>query len=240
MPALPPRLLLALVSALIVSAPALAQTSTLAPAPTPAAPAPAAATAPPAPVKMPPKMTQTEYRMGNPKAKVTLIEYASDTCPHCAKFAAETFPAFKAKYVDTGKVLYVFREFPTDPVQVSAAGFVIARCAGYDKYFDVITTLFQSQRLGSARDFLLAGAKAGGLDEEQVKTCLDDPTAGPDLKARVDNAINVEKVDSTPTLILNGKKLDNTTEKTIKDLDAAIEPLLTPTKAKVAPKHRKA
>jgi protein-disulfide isomerase len=188
---------------------------------------------------MPPKMTETEYRMGNPKAKVTLVEYASDTCPHCARFAAETFPAFKAKYVDTGKVLYIFREFPTDPVQVSAAGFVIARCAGYSKYFDVVTTLFQSQKLGTAREFLLAGAKAGGLSEAQVQACLDDPTAGPDLEARVDNAIKVEKIDSTPTLIVNGKKLDNSTEKTLKDLDAAIEPLLIPKKAKVASKRRK-
>ena len=235
MTALSPRLVLALAGVVIFSAPVWAQT------PAPAAPAPSLAPATPTPApKMPPKMTEAEYRMGNPKAKVTLVEYASDTCPHCAKFAAETFPAFKAKYVDTGKVLYIFREFPTDPVQVSAAGFVIARCAGYAKYFDVVTTLFQSQRLGNARAFLMAGAKAGGLDEDQVKFCLDDPTAPSELQARVDKAVTVDKINSTPTLVLNGRKLDNTTEKTLTDLDAAIAPLLAPTTSKAVQKHRKA
>jgi len=235
MPAYSARSLLAALSLLAIAAPAMAQAPATANATAPVAPAQAPPPAPP--VKMPPRMTETEYRLGNPKAKVTLVEYASDTCPHCARFAAEVFPAFKTKYVDTGKVLYVFREFPTDPVQISAAGFVIARCAGYGKYFDVVTTLFQSQKLGTARDFLMAGAKAGGLSEDQVKVCLDDPTAVTDLKARVDNAVNVEKINGTPSFIVNGKKLPDG-EKTLKDLDAAIAPLLAPTKAKVAPKHR--
>jgi protein-disulfide isomerase len=229
MSALSSRLLLAVLSWAAVSAPALAQ-----PAPPPAAPAPA--------VPMPaPRMTAPDYRMGNPKAKVTMIEYASDTCPHCARFAAEVFPAFKAKYIDTGKVLYIFREFPTDPAQLSAAGFVMARCAGQAKYFDVVNALFKAQTTAkSGLDFLMAGAKVGGLSEDQVKACLDDPTALADLNARVQNAVNVEKIDSTPTLIVGSKKLDNTTEKTLKDLDAAIAPLLAPTTAKAAPKRRKA
>ena len=236
MPAYVARSLLAALGLLAASAPAFAQAPAASNTTAPAAPAPAPPTAPP--VKMPPRMTESEYRLGNPKARVTMVEYASDTCPHCARFAAEVFPAFKAKYVDTGKVLYVFREFPTDPVQVSAAGFVVARCAGRDKYFDVVNTLFQSQKLGNARDFLMAGAKAGGLNEDQVKACLDEPTAVTDLKARVDNAVNVEKIEGTPSFIINGKKLPDG-EKTLKDLDAAIAPLLAPTKAKVAPKHRR-
>jgi protein-disulfide isomerase len=236
MSALSSRLLVALLSAAAISAPAFAQPA--------ASPAPASApnTAPPATapaVAMPaPRMTAPEYRMGNPKAKVTVIEYASDTCPHCARFAAEVFPAFKAKYVDTGQVLYIFREFPTDPAQLSAAGFVMARCAGEAKYFDVVNALFKAQPTAkSGLDFLMAGAKVGGLSEDQVKACLDNPAGITDLNARVQNAVNVEKIDSTPTLIVNDKKLNNTTEITFKDLDAAIAPLLAPTTSKAVQKH---
>jgi len=168
-----------------------------------------------------------------------VVEYASDTCPHCARFAAEVFPAFKAKYVDTGKVLYSFREFPTAPVELSAAGFVLARCAGEGKYFDVVNALFQAQKAETGREFLMAGAKAGGLDEDQIKACLDDPAALAELNARVKQAADVEKIDGTPTLIVNGVKMKEG-EKTLKDLDAAIEPLLHATPHKAARKRRNA
>ncbi len=229
-----PRLAVVL-GALSLTTPAAAQT----PAPTastqatPASPAPA--------IPMPaPRMTAPEWKMGDPKAPVTLVEYASDTCPHCAKFAAEVFPAFKVKYVDTGKVLYIFREFPTSPEQLSAAGFIVARCAGESRYFDVVNALFKAQTTAkSGLDFLMSGAKVGGLTQDQVKACLDDPAGIADLNTRVQNAINVEKIDSTPTLIVNGKKLESG-EKTLKDLDAAIAPLLAPTKGKAVQKRRKA
>ena len=68
--------------------------------------------------------------MGNPKAKITVVEYASASCSHCAAFAIDVFPAFKAKYIDTGQVKYVFREVLTEPVQRAAAGFILARCTG--------------------------------------------------------------------------------------------------------------
>ena len=76
---------------------------------------------------------------------VTVVEYASVTCPHCALWQKNTWPAFKAKYVDTNKVRYVFRELPTGPVNVAVAGFMIARCAGEDKYFDVVHNIMASQ-----------------------------------------------------------------------------------------------
>ena len=74
-----------------------------------------------------------EMVLGNPNAKVTVIEYASASCPHCARWNEDVYPAFKKKYVDTGKVKYVFREFLTPPTEVAAAGFLLARCAGKDK-----------------------------------------------------------------------------------------------------------
>jgi protein-disulfide isomerase len=224
MSSLPPRALFIL-SLAVLAGPALADP-------------PASVAAPPAPaVALPQRMTAPEFHLGDPKAKVTVVEYASDTCPHCARFAAEVFPTFKAKYVDTGKVLYVFREFPTQPVQVAAAGFVVARCAGEGKYFAVVNALFQAQNADNGRDFLMAGAKAGGLNEDQVKACLDDRAAAADLNARVQQAIDVEKIEGTPTFIVNGVKLKDG-EKTLTDLDAAIEPLLASTPHKAARKRR--
>jgi protein-disulfide isomerase len=233
MSALSPRLLLIVVGLGAASLPALAEPPA---GPTAGALSPAAPT-----VHMPgPRMTAPEYQMGDPKAKVTVVEYASDTCPHCAKFAAEVFPAFKKKYVDTGKALYIFREFPTAPAELSAAGFVMARCAGQDKYFDVVNALFKAQTTAkTGLDFLMAGGKVGGLSEDQVKACLEDPAGLADLNARVQTAVNVEKVNGTPTFIVNGKTLDEG-EKTMKDMDAAIAPLLSPTKTKAVQKHRKA
>ena len=104
--------------------------------------------------------------MGDPHAKVTVAEYASDTCTHCARFEEEVFPAFKAKYVDTGKVRYVFHEFLTPPEQVSAAGFLVARCAGKDKYFQVLDAIFRAQpqmfATGDAHGVLLRIAQSAG------------------------------------------------------------------------------
>ena len=85
-----------------------------------------------------------EMVLGDPTAPVTIIEYASMTCPHCAHFSTTTFPELKKRYIDTGKVRFIFREFPLD--QLAAAGFILARCAGPDKYFPKIETLFAPQR----------------------------------------------------------------------------------------------
>src|SRR5580700_5997879 len=106
-----------------------------------------------------------DMTLGNPKAKVTVVEYASASCPHCAHFNNEVFPAFKAKYIDTGMVHYVFREFLTPPAEVAAASFLIARCAGRDKYFSVLDTIFRGQeqmyQSGDIRGALLRAAQSG-------------------------------------------------------------------------------
>src|SRR5277367_1630408 len=86
-----------------------------------------------------------DMSLGNASAKVTVIEYASASCPHCAEFNNDVFPAFKAKYIDSGKIHYVFREFLTPPVPVAASGFLIARCAGKDKYFSVLDAIYHGQ-----------------------------------------------------------------------------------------------
>src|ERR1700744_5268888 len=93
-------------------------------------------------------VTADDMSLGNPNAKVTVIEYASVACPHCARFNNDVFPAFKAKYIDTGKIHYVFREMLVGgdaEMQMAAAGFLMARCAGKDKYFSVVDAIFHGQ-----------------------------------------------------------------------------------------------
>ncbi|HMP61919.1 MAG TPA: thioredoxin domain-containing protein, partial [Phenylobacterium sp.] len=87
-----------------------------------------------------------DMTLGDPNAPVKMIEYASLSCVHCATFNNDVFPTLKTKYIDTGKVHYTFREFLTPPVEVAAAGFLLARCAGEDRYFEVVDAIFHSQR----------------------------------------------------------------------------------------------
>ena len=166
--------------------------------------------------------------LGNPKAKVTVIEYASVTCPHCMRFNNNVFPAFKAKYIDTGKVLYQFREFPTDPVQLSAAGFLMARCAPADKYLAVIDALFHGQeklyQTQDAKGWLIEAGKAGGLDEAKIQACVQDKANLDAFNARVETAFNTAKIQATPTFVIGATKLEG--EETLEDLSKAIDPLL--------------
>jgi len=116
-----------------------------------------------------------EMAMGDEKAPVTIIEYASMTCPHCAHFQETTFPEIKKRYIDTGKVRWIFREFPLD--NLAAAAFMLARCAGKDdneKYFALVDTLFRQQRQWAVEKPippLLAIAKQAGLTEQSFNAC---------------------------------------------------------------------
>src|SRR5580692_10284004 len=96
-------------------------------------------------IAAPPTQQPDDMAMGNPKAKIEVIEYASLACPHCGHFNETIFPALKSKYIDTGKVHYVLKEMLTEPVTVAVAGFLIARCAGPEKYFTVVDQVFRSQ-----------------------------------------------------------------------------------------------
>ena len=177
-----------------------------------------------------PNAAPEDMTLGNAKAKVTVIEYASASCPHCARFNNNVFPAFKAKYVDTGKVHYVFREFLTQPVEIAAAGFLLARCAGQAKYFSVLDDFFHQQSkiydTGDAKGVITAvGAKAG-LSEAEVQACLGNEVAAKALNERVQRYV-AAGIDSTPTFVINGKPLDYAGhEVNLADLDGAIRPLL--------------
>ncbi|MEI9963726.1 MAG: thioredoxin domain-containing protein [Caulobacteraceae bacterium] len=122
-----------------------------------------------------------DMAMGAATAPVTVVEYASASCPHCARFNNAIFPVFKKKYVDTGQVRYVFREFLTPPTQVAAAAFMVARCAGQARYFTVLDVFFHGQekmyQTGDVKSALNAAGAAGGLSPDQVKACVADVDA---------------------------------------------------------------
>ena len=166
-----------------------------------------------------------DMAMGNPRAAIEVIEYASVACPHCAHFNEAVFPAFKAKWVDTGKARYVLKEMLTEPATVAAAGFLVARCAGPAKYFKVVDEVFRSQprwQAGQIKPILQQIAAENGLDEARFNACLQDEAAVQAVTGRAQRAAEQDDVHSTPTLFINGKRIE-TTPMTPAEMDAAIE-----------------
>ncbi|MEX2036874.1 MAG: DsbA family protein [Xanthobacteraceae bacterium] len=147
-----------------------------------------------------------DMSLGKADAPVTIVEYASMTCPHCAHFHETTYPELKKRYIDTGKVRFIFREFPLDPLAAGAS--MLARCAGKDKYFALIETLFQQQRqwaVDKPIPPLMAIAKQAGFTEQSFNTCLADQKMLDALNAERSRAADKFGVSSTPTLFINGK-----------------------------------
>lgn len=165
-----------------------------------------------------------EMALGDEKAPITIIEYASMTCPHCAAFHTTTYPEIKKRYIDTGKVRFIFREFPLD--QLALAGFLLARCAGPDKYFPMIETLFQQQKdwvVQKPLAPLMAIAKQAGMSEAAFNECLQNQKLVDGIEDVRQRAIKL-KVESTPSFFINGKPLRGAFS--IEDFEKAIAPLL--------------
>ena len=164
--------------------------------------------------------------LGKDDAPVTIVEYASMTCPHCAHFHETTYPELKKRYIDTGKVRFIFREFPLDPLAAGAS--MLARCAEKDKFFPLIETLFHMQRTWAVEKpipKLLALAKQAGMSEQTFNACLSDQKMLDDMQAEQKRATDKFGVSSTPTLFVNGKKVIGGVA--IEDLAKLIDPLLT-------------
>ena len=163
-------------------------------------------TIPPAELMQPDALP--EMSMGNDKASVTVIEYASMTCPHCAHFQETTFPEFKKRYIDTGKVRYIFREFPLDTL--AAAAFMLARCAGEKdstRYFAMVDTMFRQQRTWAVEKPippLMAIAKQAGFTEQAFNACLANQKMLDGIESIRQRAVDKYKVQSTPTFFING------------------------------------
>lgn len=154
-----------------------------------------------------------DMSLGNPAAKVTVVEYASVACPVCGRWYKEVFPAFKAKYIDTGKIHYIAREMlvgDANEVAIAASGFLLARCAGKDKYFSVVDAIYASQPgiYDDANNTLIGIAKKFGLSEAQYGACVRDEAALNALSARVTANSKIDSVSATPTFVVNGKALE--------------------------------
>jgi protein-disulfide isomerase len=162
--------------------------------------------------------------LGSPNAPVTVIEYASVACPHCAAFNNQVFPAFKAHYIDTGKVRYIAREALTGDTGLAAAGFLTARCAGKGAYFKVLDEIYHAQAQmyasGAPQTLLLAIAERNGMTRPQFEACVGDPAALAALEARWTHETRDEGIRETPTFVIDGKVREG--EMTGPELDAAV------------------
>jgi protein-disulfide isomerase len=190
----------------------------------------AASAATPAPSRPAPIMAPEpgDMAMGNPHARVTVIEYGSVGCPHCAVWANTVFPAFKAKFVDTGRVRFVVREMTTGESDLAAAGFILARCAGPGKYFHVVDEIYQRQASmfqpgATPVDILKDIGAHAGIAPAAFDACLKNDQALAALNARVQHHVDVDKVNSTPTFVINGKVIlgEQTLDQMTADIAAA-------------------
>jgi len=164
-----------------------------------------------------------EMALGPEDAKVTVIEYASASCPHCANFYKTTFQELKKDYIDTGKIRFIFREFPHN--QPGLAAFMLARCAPKDKFFPIVDMLFEQQEkwLQAPRDELFKIAQLAGFTQESFDACLKNEEIAKGIISVRDQAEGFG-VDSIPTFFVNGEKLKG--ETTIEEFRKIIDPLL--------------
>jgi protein-disulfide isomerase len=169
-----------------------------------------------------------DMALGSDKAPVTIVEYASMTCPHCAHFQETTFPELKKRYIDTGMVRYILRDFPLD--SLAGAAFVFAHCAAKgdkDKYYSMVDTLFRQQRQWAVEKPLpplMAIAKQAGFTEASFNACLTNQKAWDAMESVRQRALKEFKVESTPTFFVNGTMVSGAVS--IEDMAKVIDPYL--------------
>ena len=155
-----------------------------------------------------------DMALGSPRAPVTVIEYASVGCPHCAAWNNDVFPGIRAQYVDTGKMRLVLREMLTGEPNVAAAGFMLARCAGPAKYFPMTEAMYRRQASmfqgavtpeAALRDI---AKTVGGMSDQAFDACLADPKALAAVNARSLRHVTVDKIDATPTFFMGGRRFE--------------------------------
>lgn len=177
-----------------------------------------------------------EMALGDEKAPVTIVEYMSMTCPHCAHFHNTTFDAIKTKYIDTGKVRFILREFPFDPV--ATAAFMLARCnptkpselSDVNGYYAMVSMLFKQQRSwaapadGNVRNALLQTSKIAGYSQESFEACLTNQKLLDQVNATMKRGADEFGVNSTPTFLINGNRYSG--DMSVEAMSALIDSLL--------------
>lgn len=164
--------------------------------------------------------------LGRADAPITIIEYASFTCSHCADFANTVLPELKARYIDTGKAKLIFRDLPTPPLQVANAAAALGRCAAPSKFFDMASQLMANQASafasGAVQNWLYSAIGTTGRTEQELQTCMRLPATAEGL-ARDTSAALAAGVDSTPSLFVNGRRVE---DHSLQGMVAAIQPLV--------------
>ncbi|MBL4751136.1 MAG: DsbA family protein [Amylibacter sp.] len=154
-----------------------------------------------------------EMSLGSPDASVTMIEYASFTCPHCANFHKDVMPQLKTDYIDTGKVKFIYREVYFD--RLGLWGGMLARCGGPEKYFGIVDMLYKRQREWTAgsgvevAENLYKIGRIAGLKNENMVACLQDQDMAKALIADYQKNAEADGIDSTPSFVINGVKYNN-------------------------------
>jgi protein-disulfide isomerase len=164
--------------------------------------------------------------LGPADAKVTIIEYASLTCSHCAAFHKDTYPVLKSRFIEAGKVRFTLREFPLDPL--ATAGFMLARCEGESKYYPITDLLFDTQRnwafVDKPLDALQQMLKQAGISQEKFEACLRDQKLYDAVNAVRKRAEEQFKVNATPTFFINGQRHGGSLS--IDEMEKIIKPML--------------
>ncbi|MDE2355282.1 MAG: DsbA family protein [Alphaproteobacteria bacterium] len=164
-----------------------------------------------------------DHSLGSPTAPVTVVEFASVGCPHCAAWANTAFPSFKARFIDTGKVRFILREMITGDPSLAVAGFLVANCAPEDRFFPIIDAIFADQEAlatgGGAALYKVAQTQSG-MSVDAFSACLTDDKQLNALETQTDAVARAHGVDATPTFFVGGEKLEG--DVTLDALGAAI------------------
>ncbi len=167
-------------------------------------------------------VTAADRSIGRADAPVTVVEYASFACPHCADWHEFVYPGFKARFIDTGQVRFVFRNLPTDPGEISLPGASLAHCAAPERFFDVAAALMHGQaevrRGGNREDWYAPAIAVSGRTQAQLDACVTTPATRNAINRDMDSAV-AAGVDSTPAFFVNGRRI---TDRSLGGLEVAI------------------
>jgi protein-disulfide isomerase len=172
------------------------------------------------------KVHADDFVIGSKTAPVTVIDYASLTCPHCARFHAGTLPKVKKEYVDKGKVRLVYRDFPLDSAALRAS--MLARCAGRERFFGFLDILFTRQQIWAGSQDPIGAlsqiAALGGMNKEQFAACLKDTKIEKQVLEQRMNGENAFSIRSTPSFVVNGRLVSGAL--TFEEFKAIVDPLI--------------